>query len=164
MPIPVRGQRLGHAIASKEVLQGALNQSSRPLKFRECRHRRRFHRSATNTPVVNGSVFNSGTITGTGGTAINFAATAGSGPFTLTLGPGSIINGNVLSTGGDLFQLGGATGTDTFNVSNIGASQQYRGFTTFNKIDGSTWFLTGPEVRPGTCPAASWEELPRLAD
>jgi uncharacterized protein with beta-barrel porin domain len=99
--------------------------------------------TATNTPVVNGSVFNSGTITGTGGTAINFAATAGSGPFTLTLGPGSIINGKVLGTGGDLFQLGGATGTDTFNVSNLGASQQYRGFTTFNKIDGSTWFLTG---------------------
>ena len=92
---------------------------------------------------TNGSVINSGTITGTGGTAINFAATAGSGPFTLTLGPGSIINGNVLGTGGDLFQLGGATGTDTFNVSNIGASQQYQGFTTFNKIDNSTWFLTG---------------------
>ncbi len=99
--------------------------------------------TATNTPVVNGSVFNSGTITGTGGTAINFAATAGSGPFTLTLGPGSIINGNVLGTGGDLFQLGGATGSDTFNVSNLGAAQQYRGFTTFNKIDGSTWSLTG---------------------
>jgi uncharacterized protein with beta-barrel porin domain len=99
--------------------------------------------TATNTPVVNGSVFNSGTITGTGGTAINFALTPASGPFTLTLGPGSIINGNVLGTGGDLFQLGGASGSDTFNVSNIGASQQYRGFTTFNKIDGSTWSLTG---------------------
>ncbi|HLX18024.1 MAG TPA: autotransporter domain-containing protein [Bradyrhizobium sp.] len=99
--------------------------------------------TATNTPVVNGSVFNSGTITGTGGTAINFALTPGSGPFTLTLGPGSIINGNVLGTGGDLFQLGGTTGSDTFNVSNIGAAQQYRGFTTFDKIDGSTWFLTG---------------------
>jgi uncharacterized protein with beta-barrel porin domain len=98
--------------------------------------------TATNTPVVNGSVFNSGTITGTGGTAINFALTPGSGPFTLTLGPGSIINGNVLGTGGDLFQLGGI-GSDTFNVSNIGAAQQYRGFTTFNKVGASTWTLTG---------------------
>jgi len=99
--------------------------------------------TGTNTPVVNGSVFNSGTITGTGGTAINFAVTPGSGPFTLTLGPGSIINGNVLGTGGDTFQLGGATGSDVFNVTNIGASQQYRGFTTFNKIGGSTWELFG---------------------
>jgi uncharacterized protein with beta-barrel porin domain len=98
--------------------------------------------TATNTPVVNGSVFNSGTITGTGGTAINFALTPASGPFTLTLGPGSIINGNVLGTGGDLFQLGGI-GSDTFNASNIGAVQQYRGFTTFNKIGASTWTLTG---------------------
>jgi autotransporter-associated beta strand protein len=96
-----------------------------------------------NTPVVNGSVFNSGTITGTGGTAINFAITPGSGPFTLTLGPGSIIQGNVLGTGGDLFQLGGAAGSDTFNVTTIGAAQQYRGFTTFNKIGASTWTLTG---------------------
>jgi uncharacterized protein with beta-barrel porin domain len=99
--------------------------------------------TATNTPVVNGSVFNSGTITGTGGTAINFALTPGSGPFTLTLGPGSVINGTALGTGGDRFQLGGTTGSDTFNVSNIGAAQQYRGFTTFNKISGSTWLLTG---------------------
>ncbi len=100
--------------------------------------------------VNNGSVFNSGIITGTGGTAINFNLTAGSGPFTLTLGPGSIINGNVLGTGGDLFQLGGASGTDTFNVSNIGASQQYQGFTTFNKIGGSTWLLTGTGAQTWT--------------
>ena len=88
-------------------------------------------------------MFNSGTITGTGGTAINFALTPGSGPFTLTLGPGSIINGTALGTGGDTFQLGGTTGSDTFNVSNIGAAQQYRGFTTFNKVGGSTWLVTG---------------------
>ena len=91
---------------------------------------------------VNGSVFNAGTITGTGGTAINFALTPGSGPMTLTLGPGSVINGNVLGTGGDTFQLGGS-GNDTFNVNNIGAAQQYQGFSTFNKIGTSTWTLTG---------------------
>ena len=89
-----------------------------------------------------GSVFNSGTIVGTLGTAINFAFTPGAGPFTLTIAPTSIISGTVLGTGADTFQLG-STGTGTFNVSNIGAAQQYRGFTTFNKIGTSTWTLTG---------------------
>lgn len=101
--------------------------------------------TASNTPIVNGSVFNSGTITGTGGTAINFStAPNGSGPFTLTLGPGSVINGNVLGKAGtaDNFQLGG-TGSDTFNLSNFGAAQQYQGFTTFAKIGSSTWTVTG---------------------
>jgi hypothetical protein len=32
---------------------------------------------------------------------------------------------------------------DTFNVSNIGAAQQYRGFSVFNKIGASVWALTG---------------------
>ena len=91
---------------------------------------------------VNSSVFNAGTITGTGGVAINFAVTAGAGPMTLTLAPGSVINGLVLGTGADTFQLGGK-GTDTFNVDNIGPTQQYQGFTTFNKTGGSTWTLTG---------------------
>jgi autotransporter-associated beta strand protein len=91
---------------------------------------------------VNGSVFNSGTITGTGGTAINFAFTAGAGPFSLTIASTSVINGNVLGTGADIFQLGGSS-SGAFNVSNIGAAQQYRGFATFNKIGTSTWTLTG---------------------
>ncbi len=91
---------------------------------------------------TNGSVVNSGTITGTGGTAINFAATAGAGPFSLTIAPTSIINGNVLGTGADTFQLGGS-GNGAFDVNNIGAAQQYRGFATFNKIGTSTWTLTG---------------------
>src|SRR5262249_53719957 len=47
-----------------------------------------------------GSVFNEGAING-GGTAINFTG----GPFTLTLAPGFAINGNVLGTGSDTFQL-----------------------------------------------------------
>jgi len=97
--------------------------------------------TGTNTPVVNGSVFSSGTITGTGGTAINFAATPGSGPFTLTLGPAFVTNGNVLGTGADIFQLGG-TGTGDFNLSTIGASAQYRGFTTFNVV-GGFWDTSG---------------------
>jgi uncharacterized protein with beta-barrel porin domain len=82
------------------------------------------------------SIINSGTITGTGGTAIRFFS-AGN---TLTLGPGSIINGTALGFGADTFQLGG-TGTDSFNT-NLFATQ-YAGYATFNKIDTSTWTLTG---------------------
>jgi autotransporter-associated beta strand protein len=92
-----------------------------------------------------GGVFNEGAINGSGGTAINF--TSGPGPFTLTLAPASTINGNVLGTGSDTFQLGssliGGSNTGTFNVSNIGPAQQYRGFSTFNKIGPSSWTLTG---------------------
>jgi len=92
-----------------------------------------------------GSVYNSGTISG--GPAIDFTVSPGAGPFTLTLAPGFSINGNVLGTGSDTFQLGdslilrGLAGT--FNVSNIGPAQQYRGFSTFNKIGTSLWTLTG---------------------
>jgi uncharacterized protein with beta-barrel porin domain len=82
------------------------------------------------------SIINSGTITGAGGTAISFLG-AGN---TLTLGPGSIINGTAHGFGADTFQLGG-TGTDTFNVSLF--ATQYSGYATFNKIGPSAWTLTG---------------------
>ena len=91
---------------------------------------------------ASGSVFNAGTITGTGGTAINFAFTPGTGPYTLTIAPTSVINGKVLGTGTDTFQLGGS-GIGSFDVGSIGATQQYQGFATFNKISDSTWTLTG---------------------
>ncbi|MBR1275181.1 autotransporter domain-containing protein [Bradyrhizobium sp. AUGA SZCCT0283] len=87
-----------------------------------------------------GTVFNSGTINA----ATGFAAIelCGCGNSTLTLGPGSVINGLVLGNGTDTFQLGG-TGKDTFNLSLIGAGQQYDGFSTFNKVDSSNWTVTG---------------------
>jgi uncharacterized protein with beta-barrel porin domain len=85
------------------------------------------------------TVFNDGTITGIGGTAIQFSSGA---PNTLTLGTNSVINGNVIGAGGDIFQLGG-TGTASLNVATIGAAAQYQGFSTFNKIGTSTWTLTG---------------------
>src|SRR5260370_14652713 len=81
------------------------------------------------------SVFNSGTITGTGGTAIEFGGLA-----TLTLAPTSVINGIVTGLGNNILQLGGS-GAGTFDVSAIGT--QYFGFSTFNKVDDSTWTLTG---------------------
>ena len=85
-------------------------------------------------------MFNSGTINAAAG----FAAIelCGCGSSTLTLGPGSVINGLVLGGGAGTFQLGGA-GKDTFNLSLIGAGQQYDGFTTFNKVDSSNWTVTG---------------------
>ncbi|WP_342735833.1 autotransporter domain-containing protein [Bradyrhizobium sp. B117] len=87
-----------------------------------------------------GSVFNSGTINAaTGLAAIEFCSC---GPSALTLGPGSIIKGQVLGSGTGAFQLGG-TGKDTFNLSDIGTGLQYAGFATFNKVDSSTWTVTG---------------------
>ena len=85
------------------------------------------------------SVENGGIITDPGSTAIRFATGVIN---TLTLDPGSSITGNVLGAGTDIFQLGGG-GTDSFNVSSIGAAAQYQGFSTFNKIGASTWTLTG---------------------
>jgi hypothetical protein len=87
-----------------------------------------------------GNVFNSGTINAaTGFAAIEFCGCGGS---VLTLGPGSVINGLVLGSGTDTFQLGG-TGKDTFNLSLIGAGNQYDGFSTFNKVESSNWSVTG---------------------
>jgi uncharacterized protein with beta-barrel porin domain len=87
-----------------------------------------------------GNVFNSGTINAaTGFAAIDFCSC---GPNTLTLGPGSVINGFVFGAGTDTFQLGG-TGKDTFDLSLIGPGLQYDGFSTFNKVDNSTWTVTG---------------------
>ena len=94
-----------------------------------------------------GSLFNSGTINSSRTTAILFEGHPG--PFTLTLAPGFVINGRVLGTGDDTFQLGG-TGSGSFNVGNIGPLQQYQGFNTFNKVDASTWLLTGAGTQDWT--------------
>jgi autotransporter-associated beta strand protein len=87
------------------------------------------------------SVFNAGTI---GGfiAAIQFGG-AGN---TLTLAQGSVMMGDVIGTGSDIFQLGG-TGAATFDVSALGP--HYQGFGTFNKIDSSVWTLTGTSTYAG---------------
>jgi autotransporter-associated beta strand protein len=82
----------------------------------------------TNTGTISGSI-----------AAIQFFG----GSNTLTLAPGSVINGLVQSTaGGNIFQLGGS-GAGTFDVSALGDTAQYRNFGTLNKIDSSVWTLTG---------------------
>ena len=91
--------------------------------------------------VSGGTIFNSGTINAaTGLAAIEFCGACFGN--VLTLGPGSVINGLVVGTGTDTFQLGG-TGNDSFNLSLIGAGQQYDGFSIFNKIGSSNWSVTG---------------------
>ena len=83
-------------------------------------------------------ITNAGTISG-GIAAIQFFG----GGNTLTLAPGSAINGLVQSTaGGNIFQLGGS-GADTLDISALGDSAQYRNFGSFNKIGSSVWTLTG---------------------
>ena len=92
------------------------------------------------------SIFNSGTITGTGLAAIQLP---GPGVInTLSFGPGSVINGKVFGSGADIFQLGG-TGSGFFDLSTVGSNQQYQGFTTFNVLSG-TWSVanTFSETQP----------------
>jgi hypothetical protein len=85
-----------------------------------------------NSPIA---ILNAGTITGTGGVAIDL--TNATGGNTLSIAPTSTIVGNVLGFGNDTFQLAG-TGSGAFDLASIGASAQYQGFTTFNVISG-TW-------------------------
>lgn len=82
------------------------------------------------------TIFNAGTITGVNGGAIVVSGVGN----TLTIAPTSQINGNVTFGGTDTFQLGG-TGSGIFDLTLIGT--QYTGFAVFNKVDGSTWTLTG---------------------
>jgi uncharacterized protein with beta-barrel porin domain len=100
----------------------------------------------------NTSVFNAGTITGNFGTAISFSG----GGNTLTLAPGSVINGTAQGTGADTFQLGGA-GTASFDSSLL--LTQYSGYATFNKVGASTWMLTGTNATamPWTIEAGTLE-------
>ena len=110
---------------------------------------------ATAHPV---SIFDAGTIVGSGGTAIEFA---GSGN-TLTLGAGYSISGTVDPSGNNTFQLGG-TGSGTFDLNSIGSGAQYRGFTTFDVV-GGTWTVTGAStahwnVDGGTLQIASGVDL-----
>ncbi len=85
------------------------------------------------------SVFDSGLIEGTSGTAVDLRHAGAIDTF--TLGPGYTIVGNVVGSGSDTFQLGG-TGSGSFDLNSIGSAQQYQGFSTFNVVSG-IWTVTG---------------------
>ena len=91
----------------------------------------------------NASIVNAGSISG-GTAVIQFLAPGN----TLTLMPGSVISGNVIGFGSDTLQLGGI-GAANFDISELGAAARYSGFNTFNKIDSSTWTLTGTSTYAG---------------
>ncbi len=91
------------------------------------------------------TIINAGTITGGASgedqaAAILFTGGANS----LELQAGSSISGVVDATAGahDTLILGG-TGTDTFNVSQIGDGSSYQGFEAFEKTGTGTWSLGG---------------------
>jgi len=91
------------------------------------------------------TLVNNGTITGTGGTAIQFGGINDA----LTLLAGATINGNVLGTGSSRLQLGGAAAA-AFDVARLGPAAQYSGFASFNSLAGSNWTLTGSSAFTGT--------------
>ncbi|WP_456713879.1 autotransporter outer membrane beta-barrel domain-containing protein [Bradyrhizobium sp. USDA 4353] len=91
------------------------------------------------------AIINSGTISGgndAGGNLFGNAITFTGGSNTLEIWASSIINGNVVGAGSDTFRLGGAA-NGTFDISNIGGSAQYQGFSSFVKTGTGTWTLTG---------------------
>ncbi|WP_349630453.1 autotransporter outer membrane beta-barrel domain-containing protein [Bradyrhizobium iriomotense] len=90
------------------------------------------------------TIINSGSISGglnDGSTRAN-AITFTGGSNVLELWAGSAITGNVVGTGTDTFRLGGSANS-TFDVSSIGTTAQYQGFSTFVKTGTGTWTLTG---------------------
>jgi outer membrane autotransporter protein len=97
---------------------------------------------------ANIAVINSGTISSgrdqAGGyrTAIQFTGGANS----LTLASGSKINGIVDATSGQNALILGGAGNASFDVGSVGAGAQYRGFSSFDKNDVSTWTLTGTDA------------------
>src|SRR5262249_44581187 len=102
------------------------------------------------------SIFAAGTIVGTGGTAIPFAASGN----TLTLAAGYTISGTAEPSGHNSFALGG-TGSGTFDLSLIGT--QFNGFTTFDVV-GGTWTVnraSGWNVNGGVMDVASGTSVSR---
>jgi autotransporter-associated beta strand protein len=92
------------------------------------------------------NVTNSGTITA-GSTG--YVARLGPGVNSLTLAPGSKITGifDAGSSGQNLLSLGGdsnpANANAVFDISQVGADQQYQAFDRFSKTGASTWTLGG---------------------
>jgi hypothetical protein len=99
--------------------------------------------SGSNLTVINsGSIV--GGLNGDGVTRAN-AITFTGGTNILQLQAGSTITGNVVGTGGDMLALGGAINS-TFDISTVGATQQYQGFSALQKTGISNWTVTGTQT------------------
>lgn len=107
-------------------------------------------RATGNSTIINAGTISAGRANqgaGSSANAINFSG----GGNKLVISAGSIINGNVVSisgntNGGDVLALGGdanAAGGNAFELGQVGAAAQYRGFSRFNKEGGSLWTLIG---------------------
>lgn len=90
--------------------------------------------SVTTAGSISGGLSSDGT---TRADAIHFSG----GSNTLELQSGYGFTGRVVGTGGDALRLGGTT-NGTFDVAQIGASAQFRGFSAFEKTGAATWTLT----------------------
>ena len=92
--------------------------------------------------IINSGSISGGFANGGSGPQAN-AITFFGGTNILELQAGSTITGNVVAfSAGDTFRLGG-TVSAIFDVSQIGASTQYRGFGSFQKTGSGTWTLVG---------------------
>ncbi|RZL60821.1 MAG: autotransporter outer membrane beta-barrel domain-containing protein [Variovorax sp.] len=84
----------------------------------------------------------SGGLSGNGQNRANAVTVSGSNN-TVSVEAGYSFVGNVVASGpGHTFGLGGSA-QGTFDVSAIGATAQYQGFTNYAKTGSSTWTLTG---------------------
>ncbi|WP_338832079.1 autotransporter domain-containing protein [Bradyrhizobium sp. 27S5] len=79
-----------------------------------------------------------GTITGTGGTAVQFGGTND----VLQMQSGAAFNGNVIGTGTSILQFGGTTAT-SFDLSKLGSGAQFSGFSSLALLAGASWSFTG---------------------
>ncbi|WP_166294951.1 autotransporter outer membrane beta-barrel domain-containing protein [Bradyrhizobium sp. 2S1] len=86
----------------------------------------------TTTLVANG------TVTGTGGTAVQFGGTND----VLQMQSGAAFNGNVIGTGTSILQFGGTTAT-SFDLSKLGSGAQFSGFSSLALLAGANWNFTG---------------------
>lgn len=86
-----------------------------------------------------------GTITGTGGTAVQFGGTND----LLQVQSGAVFNGNVIGTGTSILQFGGTTAT-SFDLSKLGSGAQFSGFASLGFLAGSNWSFTGNSTFAGS--------------
>lgn len=101
--------------------------------------------STGNATINNAGTISGGLGNGGAGAMANAIAFSG-GNNKLVIEAGSVINGDVVSGGGDTLALGGTVnglGGNSFSLADIGNAAQFQGFANFSKEDTSIWTLTG---------------------